>query len=224
MIDTITAIGEAVAIIVACWTIISGVGAWRREFIGKRKIEIAEDVLACFFELCDAVAFIRSPFSGSREGRTRVRGDHETQEQSELLDRAYIVYERYEEKNKVFNRMNTLKYRFMASFGKETESIFKDINMTVNTIFVSANILGRRYWPRQGRVEMSNEEFQRHLDEMERHEGIFWDSGKEDNQIRKELASHLKRLEAATAPCFEERMKTYKFMTSSILPSFTKKG
>ncbi len=59
---------QSVSIILACLTIILGVDAWRREFIGKRKIELAEDVLTRFYEARDAIARIRSPFSTSREG------------------------------------------------------------------------------------------------------------------------------------------------------------
>ena len=33
----LTSIAQAISIIAACWAIVSGVGAWKREFIGKRK-------------------------------------------------------------------------------------------------------------------------------------------------------------------------------------------
>jgi hypothetical protein len=46
----------------ACWAIISGIGAWKREFVGKRQIELAEQTLAKFFELRDAIAYLRNPF------------------------------------------------------------------------------------------------------------------------------------------------------------------
>ena len=65
----ISTIAQTVAIVSACWAIISGVGAWKREFIGKRKIELAEQVLAQFFEVRDAIACIRNPFSSSDEGK-----------------------------------------------------------------------------------------------------------------------------------------------------------
>ena len=69
---------QAVAIISACWAIISGVGAWKREFIGKRKIELAEETLEAFFEIKDAISFIRNPWSSANEGKSRQRGPHET--------------------------------------------------------------------------------------------------------------------------------------------------
>src|SRR5690554_1467040 len=165
-------------------------------------------MLASFFEMSDAVAFIRNPFSSSNEGCTRKRSEHENPEHSELLDRAYIVFERHEQRKEVFVRLHTLKYRFMAVFGSETEALFNDISKTVNSIFSSANALGHRYWPQQGRVRMGDGEFQAHLNEMERHEGILWDNYGDNDEIRLCLAQYKTRLEAITAPCFEEPMKS----------------
>jgi hypothetical protein len=85
MIELAT-IAQAVSVFAACWAIISGIGAWKREFIGKRQIELAEQVLEKFFEIRDAVSFIRNPFSHNDEGSTRQRGNHETSEQTQLIE------------------------------------------------------------------------------------------------------------------------------------------
>lgn len=213
-------IAQAVAIMSACWAIISGIGAWKREFIGKRKIELAEGTLATFFEIKDAIAFIRNPWSSGTEGSTRKRSAYETEPESQLLDRGYIVFERYESKKEIFIRFNTMKYKFMAVFGTETEKIFQDTNETLNSIFSSANMLATYYWQRQGHVKMEPDEFQKHLDEMHRHEGIFWDRYKDNDEIRIQLAATQQKLEKVTKPCFEEPMKTYSFLTKQ----FLKKG
>jgi len=212
MTEIIT-IAQAGAVISACWAIISGIGAWKREFIGKRQIELAEQVLAKFFEVKDAIAYIRNPFSSSNEGKTRQRSDNELTNESELLDRGYIVVERYSAKESVFAEFNTLKYKFMASFGVDTEQIFNDTNKALNSIFVSARMLATHYWKRQGRVSMEGDEFQRHLDEMHRHEGVFWDIGNEEDEIRKKLNEIQEKLEKATAPCFQEPMTSFTLFT-----------
>lgn len=212
MIELAT-IAQAVAVFAACWAIISGIGAWKREFIGKRQIELAEQVLAKFFEIRDSVAFIRNPFSRSDEGTTRKRGEHETQEQAQLLDRGYIVVERYVKKETAFAEFNTLKYRFMASFGANTEEIFTETNRVLNSIFASAQMLATHYWQRQGRVKMEGDEFQKHLDEMHRHEGIFWDIGTETDEVRTKLNAIQAKLEAAVKPCFQEPAGTYTLFT-----------
>lgn len=209
----IATIAQAFAVISACWAIISGVGAWKREFIGKRKIELAEDTLAVFFEIKDAIAFVRNPWSSGEEGKSRNRAKHETEAESQLLDRGYIVFERYESKKDIFVRFNTLKYKFMAVFGPETETIFKEANQTLNSIFTSANMLSTHYWQRQGRVKMEADEFQKHLDEMHKHEGIFWDRYNENDEVRNKLTEIQQKLEQVTKPCFEEPMKTYTIFT-----------
>lgn len=209
----IVTLAQAGAVITACWAIISGIGAWKREFIGKRQIELAEQVLAKFFEIKDAIAMIRSPFSNSDEGKTRKRNDYESLETSQLLDRGYIVFERYSKKETVFADFNTLKYRFMASFGAEAEQIFVDTNAVLNSIFVSAQMLGTHYWQRQGRVPMEPDEFKNHLAEMQQHQRIFWDHGSEDDEVRMKLASIQERLDALVKPCFQEPMRTYNCLT-----------
>jgi hypothetical protein len=56
-------------------------------------------------------------------------------------------------------------------------------------------------------------EFEKHLEEMHRHEGIFWDIGTEEDEIRNGLRAIQKSLEAVTAPCFQEPMKLYSIFT-----------
>ncbi|MFQ5799875.1 MAG: hypothetical protein ACE5H0_14450 [Bacteroidota bacterium] len=212
MIELAT-VAQAVAVFSACWAIISGIGAWKREFVGKRQIELAEQVLAKFFEIRDAVAFIRNPFSHSDEGKTRKRAEHETPGESELLDRGYIVVERYSQRETVFAEFNALKYRFVASFGAQMEEIFTESDRVVNSIFISARMLATHYWQRQGRVKMESDEFQKHLEEMHRHEGIFWDTGSENDEIRTKLAQIQSKLETAVKPCFQEPVGLYSFIT-----------
>ena len=204
---------EAISVILVCWAAISGIGAWKREFIGRRKIELAEDVLATFFEVKDAIARIRSPFSSSDEGKTREQSENETKEQAELLNRGYVVVERYKEYESVFVKFNTLKYQFMARFGRDTENIFVDFNFVLNSIFNSAGRLAHHYWPRQGRVMMDKQETERHLEDMRKHENIFWDSMNDDDEIRQKLDSIQLKLESVTRECFEEPMKSYSILT-----------
>ncbi|MBU4184744.1 MAG: hypothetical protein KKI12_05245 [Proteobacteria bacterium] len=213
MMELIATIGQTIAIIAACWAIISGIGAWKREFIGKRRIELAEEVLASFFEIKDSIAFIRNPFATNEEGKSRKKGEYELSDETELLNRGYIVYERYEKKKDVLIKFNTLKYKVMAAFGPDTEKIFIDCNKTLNSIFISARMLATYYWKRQGRVPMDGDQFQKHLDEMQKHEGIFWDMMNETDEIRNKLELIQEQLDKSTKSCFEEPMKTYSIFT-----------
>jgi hypothetical protein len=130
-----------------------------------------------------------------------------------LLNRGYVVVERYTKKEASFNEFNTLKYRFMASFGRESEAIFTETTSVLNTIFVSAQMLATHYWRRQGRVEMEGEEFENHLAEMHRHERNFWETGAEDDTIRQRIMAIQARLEETVRPCFKEPATTYALFT-----------
>lgn len=67
--EAITAASAAVTAVSVAW----GISAWRREYVGKRRIELAESVLALFYEAEEAVKAIRSPFAYSGEGKSRIK-------------------------------------------------------------------------------------------------------------------------------------------------------
>ncbi len=215
MTEIVILIAQAVAVVSACWAIVSGIGAWKREFIGKRKIELAEEVLSKFFEVKDAVVFIRNPFGSVDEGKSRKREPSEADAESELLDRGYVVIERYQKREAVFAEFGALRYRFIASFGPETEQIFTDTFRAINSIFVSARMLATHYWKRQDRPPTDEHRFQKFLDEMSRHEGVFWDSNADDDVIRKQLQAVQLSLEAVTASCFKEPVGVLSKMLSA---------
>jgi len=87
----------------------------RREW-AKRRVEFAEEMLSLFYEVRDAIRAIRSPLGSRGEGGTRVRGEGESKEIAELLDSAFVVVERYNKNEAIFNNIRAKKYRFMAMF------------------------------------------------------------------------------------------------------------
>ena len=165
----LTTIAQTVAIVSACWAIASGIGAWKREFIRKRRIELAEQVIAKFFEVRDAIAYVRNPVSWPSEGKLQ---EKDPSVQAEMPDHAReqrVVLERHSKKESVFAEFQVLKYRFMAAFGPQTEQLFSDTHKALHSVFVSAHMLCNHYWKRQGIVPMDGLVKQRHLDEMEKH-------------------------------------------------------
>lgn len=192
--NVITSISVAIAAI----SFVSGVSAWKREFIGKRQIELAESVLAMFYEAEDAIREIRNPSSYTDEGKSRKRADFEREEESQLLDQAYVVFERYQKREKLFAELRSIKYRFMATFGSQAGEPFKEMDKILNEVFISARMLGTHYWRRQGRVQMSDEEFQKHLDAMHKHEAVFWYMGEDEDTISLRMRNVVKQVENIT--------------------------
>lgn len=140
-LDVFQAGGVVIASIIA----ICGINGWRKEMREKREAELAEEVLVCVYECRDAIRAIRSPFVYSGEGKSREKGEFETQEQSKALDDAYVFYERYEQRILVFNRLNSLKYRFMVLVGPESQNLFDEMNLIAKQIVFSAREMAE-YW------------------------------------------------------------------------------
>lgn len=62
--EWVTAAGTAMAglaTLIAGWAAVRGVDAWRSEIVGRRKAELAEDVLAQFYRARDVLIWARLP-------------------------------------------------------------------------------------------------------------------------------------------------------------------
>lgn len=166
---------ESISVTIAAVSVIAGVNAWRIEYVGKRKLELAEEALASFYEARDAIAQIRSIFSLGGEGTTRKAAPNESPEEKEINDRAYVVFERYNHRQELFNKLYSMRYRWMARFGKGSAKPFDELNKIVQDIFISARMLSY-YWKEKGRSHLrSEDQFQEHLKAMQEHEAVFWE-------------------------------------------------
>lgn len=190
--DIITSISVAIAAI----SFVMGITAWKREFIGKRKIELAESLLALFYEAEDAIKEIRNPFSYVGEGKTRKRSENELEAQSEWLDRAYIVFERYQKREELFAQLRATKYRAMASFGAKASEPFDEISKILREIFLAANMLATEYWPRQGYRHLTEDQFLQIRKQMEHYEAIFWYMGEEKDEIGRRAHKAVQAIES----------------------------
>lgn len=211
---TISEFVTTISVVIAAASFVYGISAWRREFLGKRQIELAEEILALAYEIEEIISFIRSPFSNTSEGNTRKRQDYETEEETELLNRAYVVFERYSSHEEKFAKFRSMKFRFKATFGRDAGKPFEEIDKVMREIFASAHMLGSHYWPRQGRVQMEQEEFQRHLDEMHRHEAVFWYQGEQRDNIGPRVSSAIEGIEKVVQKANVQHESLFKKLSS----------
>lgn len=172
----IVEIVASLSVIVASGTAIYSVNAWRREFKGKRDIKLAEEVLALFYQARDAISAIRSPFPCKGEGSRRQPEDNESPEQKRARDRAYVVYEHYEKRQEVFNKLQAKQYQFMSRFGSSKAQPFHDLRHIVHEIALAAGMLGD-FWCERGD---DPEERKRLLEETRRNESVIWSMGDKD--------------------------------------------
>jgi len=167
---------NTLAIVIASIVAICGISAWRKEFQGKRRIELAEEVLVLFYEARDAITAIRSPFGFLGEGLTRKPQEAETEQEKEARDRAYVVYERFDKRKEVFSKLHSKRYQFMARFGTDKTKPFDDLRHVVIDIQCAANELAELWCE----VPLDEEHKKRLREQIKEQKSIFWYSGKKD--------------------------------------------
>jgi hypothetical protein len=93
----------AVAIAVTAVFAILGLNAWRRQMVGKRKFEVAEEGLVTFAMARRALNFVRAPGSFGGEGSTRPPPrEAEAENVRDMRNRYYVPLERLKAVDKEF--------------------------------------------------------------------------------------------------------------------------
>ena len=169
-----------ISILIGIWVTIYGIDSWRREHRGKRQIELAEETLALFYEASDAISHIRNPLGFSNEFESIERAENETDDQFNSRKQASVVFYRYNKHNELFSRIHSIRYRFMATFGKKKTAPFDELNKVVNEIILAARMLGRM-WAREYFPDEKSRKEHRLL--VEKHESVFWFQGDEDKIV-----------------------------------------
>jgi len=172
-----------ISVFIASCVVIYGINAWRREFRGKRQIELAENVLALFYEARDVIRAIRSPLGFGGEGSTRKPRGNETPEVKKARDDAYVMFERYQKRQELFSKIYSMRYRFMVQIGCEAAKPFEDLRGIVNELFGAARRLAR-LWTTDISSLKSEEQ---HFEKQQKYELIFWESDDEHDPINPRL-------------------------------------
>jgi len=139
----------AVTAIIGVRIAASGLTRWRQEAIGKRRVELAEDVLADFYEARDIMEAARSPMGFDNEGITREKEDWETARDTPILNAYFRTFERLSNKAEFFARLGARQYRFVALFGREAAKPYDEIYKIHREILVAVRMLITTYQDRR---------------------------------------------------------------------------
>jgi hypothetical protein len=141
IIKSLPTITASVAAFIASIVAIRGINSWRREFMGKRDIELAEEVLELFHKAQTAIKAIRSPLGYMLEGQKVLERLKKEGNEQYISSKAAVLFERFEDREEVFHKLQALRYRFMAHFGKDKVKPFDDLKQIVDKMFISAKML-----------------------------------------------------------------------------------
>ena len=199
-------LAQTSAIIAASITAIIGINSWRRELKGKKRYELAEETLSLFYKVKDIISAIRSPFGHADEGKSRPVAPGENPEQKKARDRAYVLWERYLKHEDTFNKLRTVRYRFMAIFGKEATKPFDDLGNIVKG-FASAVTVLSDAWYRQSQTYLprTKEEIDKLEDLIDTYRAFFWEGMKKPDQINEIVTNMISGIEEICIPVLSKK-------------------
>jgi len=197
---------QSIIALLGIYTALYGIDSWRREHTGKRKIELAENSLALFYEAQDAIKHMRYPISRGNETENIEKGEKETQKQFEARKNASVVFKRYNDHQETFNKLHSMRYRYMAQIGKVEAEPFDELREIVNEIMLSAKRLARLWAQDHFRTEDAED---KHYERIEKAETIFWEGGEDDDPINPRLEKVISKIENTSKKVIEGKGTLY---------------
>jgi len=204
----VTAVAAAIAAVIA-WR---GLRTWQDEMLGRRRAELAEEILADFYQVRDVFRWVRSPAGFAEEAAERPRDKDENEDVSRQLDRYFVPLARLHADRALLSALHAKQYRFRAVFGEKVQAPFQELRTIEAEIVASARMLTRlakadaRKAKGFGTVrELSAEKLQEDLKRREQHEERIWDTGEEGDEIVRRLDSLVSDIEAVCRPAIEAR-------------------
>lgn len=194
------------SVIIGIWVAIYGIDSWRREHTGKRRIELAEDSLALFYEASDAIRHIRSPMSYDYETKDIEKMERESEKAYEARKNASVVIVRYNQHQELFNKLFAMRYRFMSQISKDEAKPFEELRAITNEIILSGRMLARLWAKDHFRTD---EQWNAHHEQVDKYESVFWDHMSDDDPINPKVDEVIAKMEVTCRHVIEAKTSLY---------------
>lgn len=180
----------------------SGLNTWRDEMKSRRRAELAEELMASFYEAEEKLGWIRFPASFGGEARDRPKNAGETEEQTRVLDIYYPAVARMQAETAFFAAFLARKHRARAIFGGKVEGPFLEIRKAHAEIQTAYSAIAR--FVMAGRFGANLPEVNHAL--WDRCEAALWGEGDGD-KIKPRIATAVAEIEKLCRPAIEARAK-----------------
>jgi hypothetical protein len=161
----------------------------------KRKVELAEEVLADFYKARDIIDAVRSPGAFGNEGETCMKEDWESEGDTSTLNAYYVAIERWNRERDFFAGLFARRYRFIALFGLDGAEAYDEVLRIRTKIFVAVRMLLDTHRHRElGSLPSDRKQWK---------EDIGWVLTGED-PIKAALDSAIKKIEDKCRPVIQE--------------------
>ncbi|NNU81463.1 hypothetical protein HMH01_13560 [Halovulum dunhuangense] len=195
VINALTGVVTAVAAAGAAGFAYVGLKTWRQEMIGRRKAELAEDLIAGFYEARDIFMSARSPGALGSEYDEIDLGAVEGHDYEEILKTFYLPVSRINHSRETLASLHARRYRARVLFGSDIDEAFAILRSVEAGIISSSNLLRRLVLAatQSGQDPLKNERFR------EYEERLFY-AGENDDAIKSELDQAVQKVEELCSP------------------------
>jgi hypothetical protein len=136
----------------------------------KRRVELAEEVLADFYRFAEVIRAIRVPGGLESESEDRGRAEDETPAEASKLDAYYVPIARIAAQSDFFSSLKAKRYRSRALLGAPIDGAFAALEDAIWEVRLAAVSLSNM-------VRRGGAAFQLHPDVVEKYEPPFFWSG-----------------------------------------------
>ena len=168
LLQTVSIIIASLAAIITSITAIFGIISWRNEHIGKRKIDLSEQVLCSIYEIGEIIKYMRYPIFYKSN-----------QEESDFDS----VINKYNDQKEAFTNFYKMKYRYRANFDISEKDPFKIVSDVINEIFSALKKLRKNELKEN---HLTNEKMDKHKEIMDHLEKVVWEEN-ENDEINKKI-------------------------------------
>lgn len=107
----------------------------------KRRQDLAEEVLAGFYEVEAIMRSVRSPMSYQHEAEGREKVGLETEATAKLRDTYFVILARFDKNRTPIADLLAKRYRMVAWFGTPSEAPFQQLHDAINQVLSAARML-----------------------------------------------------------------------------------
>ena len=127
ILDNLSSFIALAATVIASITAVWGINAWKREHLGKSKIDLAERVLELAYQIQELIEDIQSPLGFGNEGMSRKSSSEETAIESAVLNASFVTVERFEKCRPIFSEFYSLRFRCRIRLGEECFKLIEEL-------------------------------------------------------------------------------------------------
>lgn len=184
---------QVVAVAVTGYFASRGLNTWRHQLLGKRRLEVAEEMLLAAYKAQSTLLHVRNPMTFG-EGKSRPRDKDERPAQGDLKDMYFAPLARMQKLDDDFAQWSKVRFLADAYFGQDAAAPLD----TIRRAYATVAIAGRMLLEMVGDVAPNDPS-------KKQWEAEIWNTQQPDDPITTSVAAAVRQVELVCRPHLRER-------------------